>query len=487
MWVSEYPYYIKKPKNSRKIQTVAGILYNVSDCTFTMLISSKDLVDYLKARGDAGNDAVRKVHEFIQKPRAGISPVKQMSNRLVSLFVQYLLRHGMLSYPLVFSKLVRVRTRGGGEGTTEKQYITRIVCESFITANSVGLDALMDTSVIVRASSVYRDTILALADPLTQGVLGASIYLIMPFNGNASAHKYGSSGITEPVISYGPVLSRNMVGDGDDVIDITGQFHPIQIMELFMWMARKYVLHPSITMARLLDATSTPEAYLFGILDDMKRDNRPHRKEIKEFFGIVAVLCNLFIRNDPTFTPSDFNNRLYVNLTKGFNALLCKTGMGYSAHDIIRTHTSFWIEDLLEWLEYESRSDVPSKIEFGIWNIYFMDRHLYYMLRLNVLNVYALLRKLENPYSQTGQRYMYTNDERAAELLVFDTGLNIPDFSSPEYGATSSLGFSKMQDAASELVREALKLLQNRRFGTHSPLYSKGSSTFGSTRSANEQ
>ncbi|MBS1583963.1 MAG: hypothetical protein JSS82_00235 [Bacteroidetes bacterium] len=427
------------------------------------VISGSDLIEYLES-DDPDSEVVQRIDMTVYGTETARERMPDVYKKLITLFIQFLVRHNMLWFPSIAVQTTAV-------GTTFSKSIA-LRCRDMRDKYDIhgnDTDPLQEVRLIVHDNfSLFRkrfQNILPSGSEIEIQYPTKSI--IHPFGVKGAVIDYGNRGITNKVILAHHGSIRQHAG-AEHYVSLP--FHVSDIFTLLIWVLRSVIQHPMGVITLLTDGSINPRIYLRRMLTLQNHEDPDFLEEKKEFFGLVN-LARKFITNDELVAM--VNRTLNARLVAGLLYLLVPNYNYIEIHDIVRIHKSFWIENLQEWLNVEDQLGLFPNINDVISALFDTERKRYYGLVLPDFNVFSFLCGIK-VRSLGENEYMFSDEEKGWIIHSFALGLEVPHFTGDRYRRTTYKEWKKITDLC-QLFYKRLSKLGIGQF--RAPLHVKGSSS----------
>lgn len=352
--------------------------------------------------------------------------IHSISRRVLIFFVNFLVRHRMLHFPLLVSSDNENR-----DSRTTKCATVR--CDD--NPNSLYEDKGHTNAYKWSLRLLFSRDTLSLLDSLLRGERGVveppTIYIVHEPGVEHDIRVFDDRGIRPLVISFGRVASAPTWEMGYTTAQCN--FHVKQVFQVLCWMLKEVINHPSEIADVLLDRHADVRSFLAVRLRALEEKGDPHLRMKREFCGFVCALhTGLPMSGFDLWRP----NKVSPALMAGLNCLLAYNHKFMNVHNHIRLHSSMWTEDLRRWVAYEHESGCPSMLNDELVRWYRLRKRDYYALVLPGFNVFRFLHQLRVRIPTGAFVSMYDHAMIDGVARLIGSGEPVPFFRDREYLST---------------------------------------------------
>ncbi|MBS1586380.1 MAG: hypothetical protein JSS82_12625 [Bacteroidetes bacterium] len=268
------------------------------------------------------------------------------------------------------------------------------------------------------------------------------------------------------------------------------------IMVVIMWLFRKVMIHPIISMNVLLNESAQPgnrplndtdlgfgEMHFQSLVDLMQDTSSGTR-------DLIAMAYVFFRYNLRSFSTAEtFDEREFLQIQNYVSNSLCEPltqllniHCSPLLRKTVRVHGCFWVEDLYRWVKLEQKGVVSAfvqahgtrRIPIQPLSSFFIgdetigeEREKFYHLKLNVMNVAKFFRML---YPEDEYLYKLKNfsDVRG---IIFQEGMPLPWYTEPYYESSSPSFMEEIHNYCAKCRQFVLDHYPNVYIGSKSLIY----------------
>lgn len=354
-----------------------------------------------------------------------ITPAR--SHRTLTFFVNFLLRHRMLHFPL---QVVSSDHQDSNDKTVE---CATVRCDD----NPDGTYGYRQRTGDYESyfELLFCNDTQALLTALLGGRRGAveppSIYIVHQPGVEHDIRVFDQRGIRPLVISFESITAAPLWTSGPTSAEC--RFHMTQVFSVLCWMLREVIEHPKEIIDALLNQRMDMRAFLGPKLCALREKGDPHLRMKHEFFGFIrAIHAGMPLSGQNLWIPS----KTIPALTSGLNCLLASNGEFANVHNHIRLHSSMWTGDLRRWVAYELESGHCRLLNDELVRRYLPLKRNYYALVLPGFNVFRFLQRLRMTTYAGTLESMYDQVMVDGVAWLIGAGEPVPVFRDQEYRST---------------------------------------------------